>query len=98
MLSEKFLQGVIFDRDRIRQAFPGKNTNACVDTILGILPRELYKYVAAGNVDGKLTVVVVLNTGDDEEYLRKTLKIPDDNTFRQAVHYCMEPGVWPTHK
>ena len=43
-------------------------------------------------------MVLVFEAGDDEEYLRKTLKIPDDDTFRQAVHYYMTPGVWPTHR
>ena len=44
-------------------------------------------------------MVLVLNAGDDEEYLWRTLKVPDDDdTFRHAVHYCMKPGVWPTHE
>ena len=44
-----------------------------------MIPRESYKFSAAGDVDGKLTMVLVFNAGDDEEYLWKTLKIPDDD-------------------
>ena len=102
MLSANFLQAWrchIFNRDKIQQTFPGENTDTCINVILRIIPRDSYKFTAAGNVDDELTVVLVINTGDDEEYLRKTLKIPDDDdTFRQAVHYYMKPGVWPTHE
>ena len=69
----------------------------CIDAILQRIPRDLYKYSAAADVDGMLTVALVFNTGDDEEYLRKTLELPDDDLFCQAIHYCMELGVWPTH-
>ena len=39
----------------------------------------------AGDIDGKMTMVLVFNAGDasDQEYLRK----PDDDTFREAVRY-----------
>ena len=53
---------------------------------------------AAVDINGELTLILVFNAGDDEEYLRKTLKIPDDDTLRQAVHHFMEAGVWPTHR
>jgi hypothetical protein len=66
MLSAKFLQGVIFDRDKIQQAFPVNEVRKCIDTILGIIPRESYRFSAAGNVDGKLTMVLVFDMGDDE--------------------------------
>ena len=98
ILSANFLQGVIFDRDKIRREFPDVDTEICVDTILRNVPRESYNYSAAGDIDGRLTMVLVFNAGDDEDYLRKTLKIPDDDTFRQAVHYFMKAGVWPTHE
>ena len=99
MLSANFLQGVIFDRDKIRKTFPDKDPEIYIDAALRIIPRESYRYSAAGNVDGKLTMVLVFNAGDDEEYLWRTLKVPDDDdTFRHAVHYCMKPGVWPTHE
>ena len=72
--------------------FQAKRCSICV--ILRIIPRESYRFSAAGNVDGKLTMVLVFNAGD-EEYLRKDSKIPDDDdTFRDAVHYCMEAGVY----
>lgn len=48
------------------------HTESCIDAVLRIIPRESYNYSAAGNVDGKLTVVLVFNAGDDKEYLRKT--------------------------
>ena len=43
----------------------------------------------AGDIDGKMTMVLVFNAGDasDQEYLRKPLEIPDDDTFREAVRY-----------
>ena len=57
------------------------------------IPRELYKYLSAADVNGELTVV---NEGDDEGSLQQTLKIPDDDDFRQAAHHFMIPGVWRT--
>ena len=39
--------------------------------------------------------MIVLDTGDNEEELRKSFKMPDDDEFRQAVHYFMTP---PTHE
>ena len=45
-----------------------------------------------------MTAVFVFNAGNDEEYLRKTLKIPDNDILRQAVEHFMKPGVWPTHR
>ena len=35
----------------------------------------------AGDIDGKMTMVLVFNAGDasDQEYLRKPLEIPDDD-------------------
>jgi hypothetical protein len=98
MLSEIFLQGFIFDEDTIQQEYPDMDLWRCIDAIVRLLPRELYKYGSTGNVNGRMTLVIVLNVGDDEEYLRQTLKIPDDDSFRQAVHYFMKPGVWPTHE
>lgn len=99
MLLENFLQGFIFDMDKIRQELPGEDPFRCIDVILQILPRELYRFISTADVDGQMTLVVVLNVGNDEEYLRQTLKIPDeDDSFRQAVHYFMTPGVWPTHE
>ena len=62
------------------------------------LPRDAYKYTAAGEVDGQLRLVIVLNVGDDAEQLRKTFEMPDDDQFRQAAHYFLTPGVWPTHE
>jgi hypothetical protein len=84
--------------DKIQQHCPGEDPWSCIRTIMKLLPREPYRYASGGNVNGQLTAVIVLNVGDDEEYLRRTLKIPDDDSFRQAVHYFMTPGVWPTHE
>ena len=98
MLLENFLQGFIFDMDKIRRELPEVDPFRCIDVILRLLPREPYKFISTANVDGQMTLVVVLNVGNDEEYLRQTLKIPEDDSFRQAVHYFMTPGVWPTHE
>jgi hypothetical protein len=45
-----------------------------------------------------LRVAIVLNAGDDEQYLWNTLKIPDNDLLRQAVDSVLTPGVWPTHE
>ena len=86
------------DREKIKQEFPDEDTDRCIDVILQLLPRDAYRSAAGGKVDGRLTLVIVLNAGDDEEHLRNTFTIPDDDQFRQAVHYFMTPGVWPTHE
>ena len=70
----------------------------CVDSILRHIPR-VYAYSAAGDINGELTMVLVFKAGDDEDYLRRTLELPEDETFRQAVTKAfMKPGVWPTHR
>ena len=69
----------------------------CIDSILRHIPRD-YTYAAAADIDGELTMILVLKAGDDEDYLRRTLELPEDETFRQAVHAFMKPGVWPTHR
>ena len=93
-----FLQGVIFDFDKIRKEIPGVDVFKCIGIIHDNIPREAYSYAAAGDVDGELTMVLVFKAGNDEEYLRKTLKIPDNDILRQAVKSFMKPGVWPTHR
>ena len=67
--SVKFLQGVIFDRDKIRQEIPGVDIEFCVNIILHKIPREAYSYPAAVDINGELTLILVFNAGDDEEYL-----------------------------
>ena len=97
MPSADFLQGFIFDKDKVREQFPDQDPMRCMHIILGMPPRELYRYVSAADVDDKLTAIIVLNAGD-EEFLWQTLKIPDDDDFRHAVHHFMIPGVWRTHE
>ena len=70
----------------------------CVNIILHKIPREAYSYPAAVDINDELTLILVFNAGDDEDYLRKTLKLPDDDILRQAVDHYMEVGVWPTHR
>ena len=41
-------------------------------------------------------MVIVVNDGYDEEHLRQTFEMPDDDQLRQAAHSFMTPGVWPT--
>ena len=65
----------------------------CIETIHGTIPREAYSYTAAGNVDGKMALVLVFNAGNDEEYLRKTLQMPENETFCYAIRFYMKVGV-----
>jgi hypothetical protein len=98
MLSADFLQGYIMDREKIKREYPNHDVEQCIGSILRLLPRDAYKYVAGGKVDGQLRLVIVVNDGDDEKKLRQTFKVPDDDQLRQAAHYFMTPGVWPTHE
>lgn len=68
----------------------------CIDTLVDKIPRDCYSFCATADVDGVMTLILVFNAGDDEEYL-KTLDVPDDDILRQAVHLCLKTGVWPTH-
>ena len=70
----------VSSRCHIRQDFPGADTEGCVDLILHNIP---YIYSAAGDNDGRLTMVLVL-TGE--------IKIPENDAFRRAVHYYLKPG------
>ena len=54
ILSGKFLQGVIFDRRKIQQDFPGEDIEICIDVILRSIPREAFSYLAAGDIDGDI--------------------------------------------
>ena len=86
------------DREKIKLEFPDEDPDRCISAILRLLPRDAYRYAAGGKVDGWLTLVIVLSAGDDEEHLRSTFKVSDDDQFRQAVHYFMTSGVWPAHE
>ena len=86
------------DREKIKRKYPNHDVEECIDSILDLLPRDAYKYVTGGNVDGKLKLVIVVNDGDNEEDLRKHFKMPTDDQFRQAAQLFMIPGVWPTHE
>ena len=98
MLSADFLQGYIIDREKIKRRYPNHDVEHCIDSMLRLLPRDAYKYVTGANVDGKLKLMIVVNDGDDEELLRNTFEISDDDQFRQAANSFMIPGVWPTHE
>ena len=98
MLSADFLQCYIIDREKVKQEYPNHDVDQCIDTIFELLPRDAYKYIAEGKVNGQLKLVIVVNDEDDEEHLRKTFEMPDDDQFRQAAHLFMTPGVWPTHE
>ena len=100
ILLDKFLQGVIFDVDKIRQQIPDVSPEKCISVILRHVPREAYRFPSTVDIDGDMTFILVLNAGDDEEYLRKTLKIPDSDNdeFRLLVDHFMQAGVWPTHR
>ncbi|KAF8327795.1 uncharacterized protein EI90DRAFT_3067037 [Cantharellus anzutake] len=92
------VKGFMVDMDKIRQRYPNDDPDTWVGSILRCLPRDAFSYVAAADVNGEMTLVLVLNAGDDEEYLRRTLKIPDNESFRQAIQLFLTPGVWPTHE